>query len=109
MPGVSGTYDSADNQCNLTAKINTATVATRNSGPATMASVAVLRTRSRREPGYMADRIPIVSAIGTQTAAAAPASQSDFGKRSAMSSATGLLLASDWPGLPVNNPPSQCR
>src|SRR5258708_38152202 len=109
MLGVSSAFESADNQCSWTAKINTATVATRNSGTATIDRVSRFSTRSSREPRYMADKMPIDNAIGTDTAAATPARSSDLGNRRAMSSLTGTLLDSDWPGSPDTRPNNQYR
>src|SRR6202000_1156783 len=78
---ISPLYDSADNQCSLTANTSTANVAIRNSGVATSASVLRLIMRSSSEPRFTAARMPIEIAIGTETSVVIAASSSAFRTR----------------------------
>ena len=82
-------------QRSFTEKISTAMVATRNSGTATMASVTTLSARSIRPPRFMADPMPMDRATGIATMAARAASSRLLGKRSSMTSPTGMFATID--------------
>ena len=99
----------ADTQCSFTAKISTATVATRNSGTATVAMVPITSTRSSREPRVIAAVMPISSASGTQISVVIAASSKVAGMRCATSCITGRWLANEVPKSPCIMPPSQLK
>ncbi|VTT28356.1 Uncharacterised protein [Klebsiella pneumoniae] len=92
--------DIAGTQCSLTAKMITATVATRNSGTATTAMVLTTSARSSSEPRFIAAVMPIISATGTETRVVVAASWKVAGIRCATSWVTGRLLANDVPKSP---------
>src|SRR5512141_2090090 len=103
------TEESAGSQRSFTAKIITATVATRNSGTDTIDTAATLTARSNQEPRHIAEAIPSTNASGTETSAVAAASNSELGRRLPIIVATGRLLTRDWPGSPVTMPTSHCQ
>ena len=72
-----------------------------------MERVATLSARSSRPPRFIADPMPIASATGTATSAVSAASNRLLGNRSLMTSDTGMLATSDWPGSPLTMPVSQ--